>query len=669
MHRGAGWISSEMAPGALPGRIRWLGRLAALAAASAGVIVAFWIGAIWLSAWITPGVLRKAEIILLGVIAIAYAAAALLGILGVPLVGALWLRGRRKRTGGSSLARGAVLCGSLLVAVVLAEAGSAAWQFQRLLRSPVPVGGLRPNEEQNQVSGLFSREIMPELPTRFTDPPGDRTIDVVVLGESSAFGVPFEKWLSPGKIVAWQLEKAVPSRPIRLSILARSGDTLEGQHGALAKLAHRPDLLIVYCGHNEFSSRLYWRRNRRYYADTKEAVTIESRFDRLLAISAVCRLIYAERQKCLISIPPLADGRRALIDAPAYSQVEYAALLADFQARLDAIVGYAQSVGSLVVLIMPAGNDAGFDPNRSSLPEETPKARRDAFARAVIHARRLEAGDPAAALAEYRALVAAQPGFAEVHYRLARLLEQAGRWDEAYEHYALARDRDGYPERILTEFQMAYREVAARRDCILIDGQAYFHALGQHGLLGDDLFQDAMHPSLRGQLALAQAVLHVLKDRGAFGWPSEYPAPIIDPAECALHFGIGPRDWAHVCGWSASFNAMVGSFRYESSQRHDQFERYLQAKLRIDAGVAPESLGLPNIGIPRPVPLLGFRLVARRKGEQGLPLPEKVSASPPLAFFYEGGGNDETRSGWPDRGIARNIGHGPARVAAWRGAR
>ena len=66
-------------------------------------------------------------------------------------------------------------------------------------------------------------------------------------------GVPFNFWLSIGNILQWKLSLAIPGRPIRTTILARSGETLERQHRELANLSRRPDILIIYCGHNEFS--------------------------------------------------------------------------------------------------------------------------------------------------------------------------------------------------------------------------------------------------------------------------------------------------------------------------------------------------------------------------------------------------------------------------------
>src|SRR5262249_37644788 len=151
-----------------------------------------------------------------------------------------------------------------------------------------------------------------------------------------------------------------------------------------------------------------------------------------------------------------------------------------------------------------------------------------AFAREFLAARRDEDLDPRKARDAYLELLARQPGFAEAHYRLARLLERAGQWDEAYRQDVAARAGAGYPIRRLPAFQDAYRDVAARHGCILVDGQALFHAVGRHGLLDEHLFHDGMHPSLRGQIALAQGVLHELRARGAFGWPKESPDPVID---------------------------------------------------------------------------------------------------------------------------------------------
>ena len=167
---------------------------------------------------------------------------------------------------------------------------------------------------------------------------------------------------------------------------------------------------------------------------------------------------------------------------------------------------------------------------------------------------------------------------------MAQLLELDAAWDEAYEHYVQARDFDGFPMRLPTEFQEAYHEVASRHHCILIDGQSYFHMIGRHGLLDENLFHDGMHPSLRGQIAIAQAILRALHERRAFGWPKDLPAPVIDPARCVKDFALTPGAWRYVCLWGIMFYDLTSPIRYDSSDR-------LQKKIVFRDGRQPDRGG------------------------------------------------------------------------------
>jgi hypothetical protein len=424
------------------------------------------------------------------------------------------------------------------------------------------------------------------------------------MGESSAEGVPYNRWVSIGRIIAWQLEEAIPGRSIHFETLAESGETLEMQHQRLSRLTRRPDALIIYCGHNEFSARFDSWLDRDYYFDERLPTVWTVLANHVEAVSPLTKLIRETAEKCRIAIPPPIDGYRDLIDAPVYTLTEYNTLLIDFRHRLEAIVAYAERVGAQTILIVPPANDTGFEPSRSFLPARTTFPEREAFRRDFLAARRLEATDRKRSLEQYRGLVTRQPEFAETHYRMAQLLEREQAWDEAYEHYILARDHDGYPQRMTSAFQHIYHEVASRHRAILIDGQSHFHAIGRHGLLDDNLFNDAMHPSLRGQIALAQATLHALYQRKAFGWPSDSSLPLIDPARCAKHFGLVPAAWKYICHWGIMFYDLTAPMRYDPSQRLQMKRVYATAANRIEAGVAPETVGLPNVGVPECVPVV-----------------------------------------------------------------
>jgi tetratricopeptide (TPR) repeat protein len=584
-----------------------LSYLALLAAGLAIVLTGLWIGILQLKHDLPEWVYWQAMLIFLIALEILYAVTACFSLLGAIVLGALLLRGRGERKGRPWMARCLLLCIALLAGQALSEIACAVWSSRTHRFTVVPVGGLEANQS-SQASARFAkpREGI-SLRTDFPDPQGDRDIDLVVVGESSAAGVPYDRWVSIGKIVSWKLQEVVPDRPVRLHLLALAGDTLEKQHLTLTHLLHRPDILVIYCGHNEFYSRLWWSRNIDHYIADQRPSRIRVIVDALERRSSVGVLIRENADKCRIAIPPPVNTRRDLIDVPVFTAEEYRLLLADFRNRLDEMVTHAERVGAVPVLILPPANDAGFEPNRSYLPPLTPRAKREAFEHEFRAARQLEAVDPAAARERYRQLVARQPCFAEAHYRLGQLLEQSGDWEEAYQQYVAARDTDGMPMRCLSAFQQAYRDVASRHGCILIDGQNYFHAIGRHGLLDDELFQDAMHPSLRGQIALAQAVLVALHKRRVFGWPADSPIPTIDPSQCVDHFGIDTSAWRSIAMWWKGFNELMMPMRYDRDMRWRKREASMAAVEQIDRGLAPEKVGLPNVGIPAGIPFIDDR--------------------------------------------------------------
>ena len=208
--------------------------------------------------------------------------------------------------------------------------------------------------------------------------------ELIIVGESSAQGVPYNAWVSIGHMIAWKLTEAVPTLRVRPQVLANSGETIEQQHHRLAMIPRRPDLMIVYCGHNEFGSRLYGAREVRYYVDDGAPTGWRRLLDAVEAVSPLCGLIRRSSERFRLALP--ATGRRDLIDRPAFTREEADLLLADFRRRLDAIVTFGVRSGAVCVLISPPGNDAGFEPNRSYLRARTPRAAREAFRRDFLAA-------------------------------------------------------------------------------------------------------------------------------------------------------------------------------------------------------------------------------------------------------------------------------------------
>jgi hypothetical protein len=435
------------------------------------------------------------------------------------------------------------------------------------------------------------------LPTDTLETAHNDEVDLIVLGESSAKGFPCQEWLSIGRIVAWQLECAIPGKRFQAQILAHEGDTLEDQHRRLAGIVRRPGAVIVYCGHNEFAARYPPERRVNHYLDQEPSSGRRSLAEHVRSNSPLCRLVQRIADGHRVGVRPSVLSRCPLIDVPICSDFEYAERVVDFRRRLDVIVTYCEQIGALPVLVIPPSNDADFEPNRSFLSPRTSPAERESIQSEFLSIRRKEDTEAEQCTLRYRDLLSRQPQFAEAHFRLARLLQRSGQWEQAYRHYISARDLDGLPIRCQTPLQEAYREVARRHQCILIDGQSLCHAVGDHGLLDDRLFHDAMHPSLRGHLALAQGILEELHVRRSFGWAADSPAPVIDPAACAAHFGIDAHAWKSLCERGAMFYYAFASSRYDGSERSAKQAAFMEAAKRIGLGELPEAVGLANIGI------------------------------------------------------------------------
>jgi lysophospholipase L1-like esterase len=364
----------------------------------------------------------------------------------------------------------------------------------------------------------------------------------------------------------------------------------------LAEPRRRPEVVILYAGHNEFASRDGWSSEVPYYLDDPGPAPIVLLVRFLSSYSPLCRLIHETRERELVAGRP-GVRRRPLADVPSHTAAQYRRRLDDFRGRLEAIIVDLKRAGVLPILVVPAGNDAGFEPSRSVLPPHTPRADRDAYCQAVLEARALEPADPASSIERYRALTFRQPGFAETHFRLARLLEAAGSHEAAYHEYVQARDLDAHPMRCPTAFQDIYRELAARHDVLLVNSQAVLRSRHPHGLLDDSLFNDAMHPSFEGYVALAESILNGMKVRGVFGWPSSLSMPKINLAECARHFDITTATWKEVCRFAAGFYRTTSPIRFDPSEREAKAARYEEALRRLEADVEAESLGVPGVGI------------------------------------------------------------------------
>lgn len=159
---------------------------------------------------------------------------------------------------------------TVLISLLALDAGAAAWRAWLNRRPRLPeIQDALAGDHANSPMQPFDA-VVPKLPSAFS--PGETEtgaaaspLRILVIGESSGRGVPYDPWLSVGQIVGWKLESVFPGRPVRVDTWAKGGANLAQMHNRLADLTYRPEILIVYVGHNEFQSRFPWMRDPEFY--------------------------------------------------------------------------------------------------------------------------------------------------------------------------------------------------------------------------------------------------------------------------------------------------------------------------------------------------------------------------------------------------------------------
>jgi tetratricopeptide (TPR) repeat protein len=136
--------------------------------------------------------------------------------------------------------------------------------------------------------------------------------------------------------------------------------------------------------------------------------------------------------------------------------------------------------------------------------------------------RAFTAGDPETALSELDAAVAIDDLDAAGHFARGRVLEALERYDEARAAYLAAKDRDELRFRAPEAINQVLREVAEEEGAQVVEVQEAFQRAATHGIVGDDLMLEHLHPNVEGYFVLADAFYRSLHEQGAIG-PWEHP--------------------------------------------------------------------------------------------------------------------------------------------------
>lgn len=114
-------------------------------------------------------------------------------------------------------------------------------------------------------------------------------------------------------------------------------------------------------------------------------------------------------------------------------------------------------------------------------------------------------------------------------YQEARLFERNGEYDLARKRYYKAKDLDALRFRATEDFNQVIHAVAEKYNSPVVPMQTYFELASLHGLIGNNLMHEHLHPNIDGYFLMADAFYQAMQQHEFID--SEWPAERIRPSD------------------------------------------------------------------------------------------------------------------------------------------
>jgi lysophospholipase L1-like esterase len=442
-------------------------------------------------------------------------AQARLGLLLRPLVGAIACLGAAE----------------LLLHVVGAGKGPPAWDPMVGFSAAVPLFERATRADGTPVLRVSHARLLDEassesMPERdFLAEKPANGFRVFVVGESSAAGYPYPPAYAFGAWLERRLAAGLPDLSVEVVNAAVAGYSSRRALIALREVvSYAPDVVIVYSGHNEWAERRYYSRLiemhpwlfrlREWFSSTRLFALSSHWISRRRETSqeALDRYVAGERKE--FSEMFAVFSRRA--KGESYATPEQLAQRDElYRLNLDEIARTARASGASVVLLGLSQNFADWPPGASGHRPGLGAAEQGAWQKHFAAGRRAQkAGDCNAALAAWERALAIDDEYALLHYRIAGCQRSLGRFDLARAAYRRASDLDRVPHGAPVVFNDWIREAAERSGALWVDTDALFASESEHGLVGDGLINEFVHPNLRAHQLIAAEIERRLREAG-----------------------------------------------------------------------------------------------------------------------------------------------------------
>jgi lysophospholipase L1-like esterase len=303
---------------------------------------------------------------------------------------------------------------------------------------------------------------------------------IFVLGESTVQGFPYDANLAFTRVLHRQLQDVFPNRfieVINLGLTAISSYTLLDFADEL--LQQKPDVVLIYTGHNEYYGAMgvasMESGSTPHWLKKLHLTLIRFRTYQLLqkGIGSMYKLMH----------PLTADEAKATLmeqivgrNLIPYDSKMYSEGLTQFTDNISALLGKIKAARVPVIISDLVSNVRDLPPFRSMRYEIYPSA--------------------------------------DSVYLRAQQLEADQLFGAAKEEYIRAKDLDVIRFRAPEDINGIIAHLADSLGVFRVSLQLLFESYSPHGIIGDNLMTDHLHPNIDGYFLMAEAFRNSLREHG-----------------------------------------------------------------------------------------------------------------------------------------------------------
>jgi len=362
----------------------------------------------------------------------------------------------------------------------------------------------------------------------------DTCYRIFVMGCSTARGFPYQTNIMFSRILYYRLQDEFPHKRIEIvnvSMSAVNSYTIADLLNEIIK--QKPDAILIYTGHNEYYGALG-------VGSVENGGNV--RWLKILHLKLVRLRTYQLVQNLVIKtgkiLGTIGREKGTLMERIAkdksieYGSATYYKGIEQFRGNLTEIIEKAKKAGIPVVLSEIVSNIRDQRPFKSMKTKDN-------------------------------------PGACEL-FEKARRLELAGDFSNARKYYYQAKDYDAIRFRAPEAFNDLIIEIGKKYNLAVVPMKSYFENNSPHGLIGDNIMLEHLHPNKNGYFLMADAFFNTLKEKRFIS--SEWDTSLIKPSEFYKNnWGFTELDSLVADleikmiknGWPFKPETYVNRFRYE----------------------------------------------------------------------------------------------------------